>query len=108
MGIAKGIQNTKYLDLDLSDYASPNWDIAVGYLDQRLKDRYIEPIEVLQAAEQMKSPGEKKFGFTILAIDCFLIETIQSFYEGETDSKNKSTRLFTSFLKERDNFKNHF
>jgi len=108
MEIAKGIQNTQYLKLDLSDYSSPNWDIAIGFLDQRLKDRYIEPIEVLQAAEQNKSLAEKKYGFTILAIDCFLVETIQSFYDGETDSEHKSRRLFTKFLMERDNFQKHF
>ena len=37
-----------------------------------------------------------------------LIETIQSFYEGVTNSHGKSQRLFKSFLTQRENFKSYF
>ena len=108
MEIAKGITSDQYNALDLSDYTKPDWDKAFEFLNRRLIDRYIEPADVLEAAEKDKSASEKKYGFTILAIDCFLIETIQSFYEGETDSQHKSQRLFKNFLTQRDNFKEHF
>jgi hypothetical protein len=59
-------------------------------------------------SEKSKSPLDKKYGFTIIAIDCMLAETIQSFYEGVTDSSGNSKKIFTRFLRNRDNFKSFF
>jgi hypothetical protein len=108
MEIAKGIKSEDYLKLDLSDYKNDDWFLAFTYLEKRLYDRFIEPIQVLQAAEIDKSIQDKKFGFTILAIDCMLIETIQSFYEGVTNSHGQSQNLFKTFLTKRENFKSFF
>lgn len=108
MEIAKGITSDDYRKLDLTSYTNPDWETAFDYLDRRLTERYIEPIEVLRNYEENKPASEKKFGFTVFAIDCLLIETIQSFYEGETDSSGKSTGLFQRFLMQRDNFKAFF
>jgi len=91
--------------LDLSNFKNSDWDVAIKILDQRLTERYILPIEVLQTAENEKPAYNKKFGFTVLAIDCLLIETLQSFYEGLTDSNRKSRQLFDRFFQQKDNFK---
>jgi len=107
MEIAKGIKATDYKKLDLSDYKNPDWDLAFGYLSQRLEDRYIEPAEVLRNAEQSLSPSKKKYGFTILAIDCLLCETLQCFYEGRIVS-NGSKAVFARFLMQRTNFSPFF
>lgn len=108
MEIAKGIQDTDYKVLDLSDYQSKNWDIAIEYLEKRLNERFVEPTEILIASEDSKPAIEKKYGFTILAIDCLLIETLQSFYEGVTDSSKQSKDLFVRFLRNRILFKTFF
>lgn len=108
MEIAKGIYNSNYEDLNLVDLQNEDWSIAIDYLEKRLIERYIEPIEILIDAEKDKTAKDKKFGFTILAIDCLLAETIQSFYEGEIDSKGKSKAIFVRFLRKRDNFQKHF
>jgi len=108
MEIAKGITSDNYNTLDLSDYNNSDWTKAFDYLEKRLSERYIEPIQVLQTSEIDKSPIEKKFGFAILAIDCLLIETIQSFYEGVTNSNGQSQQLFKNFLTQRENFKTYF
>lgn len=108
MEIAKGVTADDYNSLNLALYTNDDWDKAFTYLDLRLTERYIQPADVLRAAEKDKSPADKTFGFTILAIDCMLLETIQSFYEGITDSKRKSQPLFIDFLTQRDNFKSHF
>lgn len=108
MEIAKGVKALTYKKLDLSNYKNSDWAIAIDILDKRLSERYIEPVEILQNTEKEKPAHEKKFGFTILAIDCLLIETLQSFYEGLTDSTGKSKLLFKHFLQQRDNFKQLF
>jgi len=108
MEIAKGISAELYKKLDLTIQASQDWDKAFEYFDKRISERYLEPVDVLIAYEKSKFPIEKKFGFTIFAIDCLLIETLQSFYEGITDSSGHSQRLFKNFLMQRDYFKSYF
>lgn len=108
MEIAKGIQSIDYLNLDLSDKLNPNWDTAFEYLRQRLTERFIEPTDKLSELEKELDPSDKKYGFAILAIDCLLSETIQAFYEGITNSTGQSKKLFVTFLRNRDNFKQYF
>jgi len=45
-----------------------------------------------------RNAKERRYGFSILAIDCLLIETLQSFREGLTDSKGKLKNMFVNFL----------
>ena len=108
MEIAKGIQADDYLNLDLSDKNSTNWDIAFEYMRLRLTERFIEPTDKLTELEKDLPANSKKYGFAVLAIDCLLSETIQAFYEGVTDSSGHSKRLFIAFLRNRYNFKNYF
>ncbi|MBX2957561.1 MAG: hypothetical protein KF846_15460 [Cyclobacteriaceae bacterium] len=108
MEIAKGIRNSDYERLNLSGFDSKDWLVAIEFLEKRLSERFIEPIEILIESESGKSASEKKFGFTILAIDCMLAETIQSFYEGVVNSTGKSKEIFKRFLRERESFKNYF
>lgn len=43
-----------------------------------------------------------------MAIDCMVIETLQSFRDGLTDTKNKSKEMFEKFLTGREGFRGHF
>jgi len=108
MEIAKGIQHSDYLKLNLNDYSCPDWDTAIEYFKKRINERFIEPIRILIESESDKQAIEKKYGFTILAIDFMLIETIQSFIEGKTETKSKSKKVFKRFLRKRKNFKDYF
>lgn len=108
MEIAKGITTNDYLKLNLINYKNPDWETAFSYLDKRLSERYLDPIQVLLDYEADKFASEKNFGFSILAIDFLLIETIQSFYEGVINSHGQSKNLFKNFLTQRDNFKSFF
>lgn len=109
MEIAKGIQNSDYLKLNLdTGNVSSDWDTAFNYFEKRINERFIEPINKLIEAEENLKPIEKKFGFSVLALDCLLVETIQSFYEGITDSSNNSKKIFKRFLTQQEGFKEHF
>jgi hypothetical protein len=109
MEIAKGVLNTDYLSLNLDKAkVSNDWDIAFNYFEKRISERFIEPINKLIEAEDNLKPFEKKFGFSVLALDCLLVETIQSFYEGKTNSSSESKKIFKRFLRQREGFKEHF
>ena len=108
MEIAKGIKNTYYQNLDLSSSANDDWGKAIKFFEKRINERYVQPIDVLITAEKELKATDKKFGFTIMSIDCLLIETLQSFREGVTDSSGQSKELFVRFLRQSSSFSPHF
>lgn len=103
MEIAKKITGEYFLSLDLS-MTGKDWPEAVNILQKRINERFIEPADLLIDHESHLPAIEKKYGFTILALDCMLCETIQSFYDGVPDSSGKSKELFSKFLLKRRNF----
>lgn len=90
-------------------------EAAKDYFHQRLFSRYLEPIGVLQ--DHGTYTGE---GFSIAAIQCTLIEFLESTVQGLTYRYRRgattlgpyeysnSKDLFVSFLKTRDPFSNDF
>lgn len=108
MEIAPGIQHNEWLRLNLNDLSSPDWNRAIEILKMRIENRYFEPVDLLIEKEINKMAKERKYGFTILAIDCLLIETLQAFIEGWKTTKNKSEKAFEKFLTTSPSFKKHF
>ena len=108
MEIAKGIRSIDYQALDLSSPLNENWIKAFGYFENRIKERYLEPVRILMDAEDTVSAPNRKFGFTIMSIDCLLIEALQSFRDGIEDSSGKSGSIFRDFLTQRGSFSIHF
>ncbi|WP_319480255.1 hypothetical protein [uncultured Draconibacterium sp.] len=108
MEIAKGIRNTDYQALDLSNPLNEDWLKTFGYFENRIKERYLEPVEILMDAEDKVSASAKKFGFTIMSIDCLLIEVLQSFRDGIKDSSGESGEIFRNFLTQRNSFSGYF
>jgi hypothetical protein len=68
----------------------------VTFVKQRFTERYITPMRV---------DKKKKNGFTIMAISCLMIESLESFYQGWHDSNNKSQLAFCNFFDRNNNFK---
>lgn len=58
------------------------------FIVQRFDERYFEPT--------LTAP--KRHGFTLLAIGCLVIETLECFYQGLGDSNRASRRCFRQFL----------
>jgi hypothetical protein len=98
MQIAPGVQAAEWQALKLDEPASPDWATAVQILEGRIHERYIEPIDHLIAAEDSRPAIERRFGFTVLAVDCLLIETLGAFLEGLEDTERKSKATFCKFL----------
>ena len=53
-------------------------------------------------------PRMPRYGFIVLAIDCLLIEALQAFIEGRTDTRGHSGEMFLRFLTSREQFKKDF
>lgn len=60
-------------------------------IKQRFTERYITPL---------RGDARRKNGFSLMAISCLMIETLQSFYEGLADTQGKSREAFERFFKE--------
>ena len=67
------------------------------FVNERFSERYIKPIKNL-------NPNEKH-GFSIMAVSCLMIESLESFKSGFKDTKNKSKKTFVNFLTTEPEFK---
>jgi len=61
----------------------------IRFIRERFTERYIEPMRV---------ELNKKNGFTIMAISCLMIESLESFYQGWSDSKGSSKQVFCNIF----------
>ena len=108
MQIAKNFTSDEWHSLKLDENNEDDWQKAIDVLKNRIYERYLEPIEVLISAESSIEPKDKKFGFTILAIDLLLMETLQAFKEGINNTSGQSKQIFKNFLKYSKYFSSYF
>ncbi|MCD9498847.1 hypothetical protein [Photobacterium carnosum] len=116
MEIALNFTDTQWKALNLKgapevaekEAVEHDWQVAVDVLKDRLYSRYIEPVDALLSAEADKPAKDRRFGFTILAIDLLLMETIQAFKEGLEDTNGKSKAVFMRFLEHSPHFAEYF
>ena len=88
------------------------WEVVFELLHTRIKTRFLNPIDWI--LEKRYDSGE---GFSVVALQCILIEFLEAFYQGKiyTTSKkprkfeyNSSKQLFSDFLMNHEPFSNHF
>ncbi|MEW8050033.1 MAG: hypothetical protein AB2809_06595 [Candidatus Thiodiazotropha sp.] len=108
MEIAPKFTSIDWFSLKLDEGKEAHWQKAVDVLKDRLYSRYIEPVDILLSAEEALQPQNRKFGFTILAIDLLLMETLQAFKEGLPTTKGRSKGVFLRFLEQSPHFSPHF
>ncbi len=104
MYIAPGYTDEDWNNLDLETANSRDWCEAIKILDARIRGRYLDPVDKLIEHEEPIEPENRRFGFTILAIDCLLIETLQTFICGG----GTSGKMLVDFLTKRPSFSEHF
>lgn len=108
MRIAPGIEVVDWKSLDLSKPDNPDWGRAISIFDRRIRGRFTDVAEFLIADDEKRGLADRRFGFAILSIDCLVVETLQAFREGLTDTRGESERLCTTFLSQRPAFKSFF
>lgn len=79
MRIAGNLTNTDWFELSktLDNDCDDNWSLAFYFFEERIKTRYLIPIQSILAVED--NLGE---GFAVVNLQCSLIETIESFING--------------------------
>lgn len=84
--------------LDFS--AEGDWPTAVAIFEDRIRGRFLDMVDKIE---------DRPFaGFAVLALDCLLIETLQQFYEGTSETPyKKGEEYFVNFLT-RTAFNEHF
>jgi len=81
-----------------------DWDTMVKIFIDRIESRYLKPVRLIAKDNKL---GEFS-GFSILAIDCLIIETLNQFYNGQDETTGPHRQAFWNFFKQSDYFKNHF
>jgi hypothetical protein len=71
--------------------APENKQYIIKFIDHRLRRRFIVPINAI--------PCGSKGGFLIMAVVCLLIETLQQFYKGDPETKQRqNAEAFKKFF----------
>lgn len=83
----------EYLSLNLNlDSSDDNWKNAVEIIKDRITGRYIKQIDLL--SEDINSNG-----FTIMALNCLLIETLYQFKKGiDQTPSGRNKKSYSDFL----------
>jgi len=81
------IGDWRNLKLSLKPNIDKSWDVAFDFFERRINTRYINPILAIQ--QMGSNEGE---GFAIVNLQCSLIETIESFYQGWIYDINKKLK----------------
>jgi hypothetical protein len=108
--IAPGVTNTDWQALKLTPESTMDvWSEAVDIFRKRV-GRFIEPVNTLMSSTDTKTILFS--GFAILALDCLLIETLQSFRTGRANlvkyNDRQSARMIVDFLTQRPLFSAYF
>ena len=106
MQIAPGTNAADWKKLDLDNVG--DWETAVSIFERRIRGRFTDAIDFLIADDEPLPAIERRWGFAVLTLDCLLVETLQAFRRGLTDTRSKSRELCVQFLTERAAFKPFF
>lgn len=81
-----------------------DWDEMIDMFHDRIESRYFKPVRLIASNKEI---GEFS-GFSILAIDCLIIETLSQFYLGHDETQGEHRKSFWVFFKGSDRFKGSF
>ena len=91
-------ENYKIIDYD-NDCKQKNKEKLADFIYGRFYERYIEPFEAMDI--------DKKNGFSIMAIACLLIETLENFWQGFKETpQGKGNAFFEEFFSRCSSFDN--
>ena len=92
VNISPNYNKDSYLNLNLTLQSSEaDWNTAVAILKDRIEGRYINQIDLL-------SNDVNANGFTIMALNCLLIETLFQFRDGEEETPRPNSKTYPAFL----------
>lgn len=84
--------------------ANNDWKRMVEIFEDRIEGRFLKPVRLIA-----NDLGIGEFsGFSILALDCLIIETLNQFYSGLDETEGAHWKAFWDFFKNSEFFKGHF
>ncbi len=86
------IQNWEELSKNLNPENDANWGLAFHFFEERIRTRYLNPIDVI-----LNMPEKVGEGFAAVNLQCSLIETIESFFNGWIYHNNKESDISTGW-----------
>ena len=92
--------------LDLSRSNNLDWQQAVDIFYDRINGRFSAPIN--EIANHPDCQIQEFSGFSIIAIDCLLIETLHQFYKGVNETQSPHREAFWDFFRNSIHFMNDF
>jgi hypothetical protein len=84
--------------------ANNDWECMVSIFRDRMESRFLRPIRLIANDCHI---GQFS-GFSILALDCLIVETLNQFYSGVDETEGQHEMAFWKFFKNSDFFKGHF
>lgn len=84
--------------------AGGEWDKMVEIFRDRIESRFLKPIRLIAEHHDIREFS----GFSTLALDCLIIETLNQFYSGLDETEGVHDKAFWNFFKSSEFFKNHF
>ena len=78
-----------------------DWQIAIEIFEDRINYRYLDAVKQLQESDDRYyvEHRQRRFGFSMMALDCLLIETLAQFYNGLPESPSReNSSFYISFL----------
>ena len=93
INISPNYNKDRYLNLNLTLQSSEaDWNTAVAILKDRIEGRFISQIDLL-------SDDINANGFTVMALNCLLIETLYQFKEGKDKTPSRQNKeVYSNFL----------
>lgn len=72
--------------------ASRDQERIANFILERFSERYVRPLR--------DAPPDVKHGFCTMAICCLMIEALESFWQGWSDTRRRSREAFRSFFQQ--------
>ena len=112
VGNWKTLREALIADMRQEPYSKEHWEDAYSYFNERVNSRFLNPIRWI-----LQGGNNKGEGFSVVALQCMLVEFLESFYQGKvyTTSKNlqpyeynTSKTIFREFLMHHSPFSTYF
>jgi hypothetical protein len=84
--LSSNVTIRRYREMEAAHHVD---DIA-DFMYQRFTERYINPMESI--------PRDSKNGFSIMAVSCLMIESLESFWQGWPTTETPGKQAFVSFF----------
>jgi hypothetical protein len=91
--ISSACTNDKFMSFNLVSPENGDWDLAISVFKSRFWTRYFNPIrQLLRIVDEIETDDIEEMemiypGFLTLSIDCILLETLNQFKHGISDSE---------------------